>query len=231
MKSLFVTGTGTNVGKTCVTAGIVKNLLDMGINVGVMKPFASGYKKQSKYLSHDVKILMKYSNSHDPVNLVNPYFFEIPTSPYDASKLLGEKINLQDIIDAYENLLSIHDLVIVEGIGGLMTPITKDYFVSNLISELDINTIVVTDSKIGAVNHTLLTNEHCKQMGIKLNGFVINQTEPTGYELSNLKRQINELTNQTVHCTIPYHENFDLDLYVNNFTNFVNMSNFGFKDV
>ena len=158
MKSLFVTGTGTNVGKTCVTAGIVKNLLDMGINVGVMKPFASGYKKKSKSLSHDVKILMKYSNSHDPINLVNPYFFEIPTSPYDASKLLGEKINLQDIIDAYENLLSIHDLVIVEGIGGLMTPITKDYFVSNLISELDINTIVVTDSKIGAVNHTLLTN-------------------------------------------------------------------------
>ena len=174
---------------------------------------------------------MKYSNSHDPINLVNPYFFEIPTSPYDASKLLGEKINLQDIVDAYENLLSIHDLVIVEGIGGLMTPITKDYFVSNLISELDINTIVVTDSKIGAVNHILLTNEHCKQMGIKLNGFVINQTEPAGYELSNLKRQINELTNQIVHCVIPYHENFDLDLYVNNFTNFVNMSNFGFKDV
>ena len=68
-------------------------------------------------------------------------------------------------------------------------------------------------------------------MGIKLNGFVINHTDPAGYELSNLKRQINELTNQIVHCTIPYHENFDLDLYVNNFTNFVNMSNFGFKDV
>ena len=59
MKSLFVTGTGTNVGKTCVTAGIVKNLLDMGINVGVMKPFASGYKKKSDSLPHDVKILMK----------------------------------------------------------------------------------------------------------------------------------------------------------------------------
>ena len=231
MKSLFVTGTGTNVGKTCVTAGIVKNLLDMGINVGVMKPFASGYKKNSNSLSQDVEILMKYSNSHDPIDLVNPYFFEIPTSPYAAAKTLAQKISLQKITDAYDKLLSSHDLVIVEGIGGLMTPITQNYFVSNLISELDIDTIIVIGSKLGTVNHTMLTYEHCKQMHLKLKGFVINQTEPSGYELSNLKQQIMELTNQIVYCTIPYQKNFDLNLYIDNFTNFIDFSNFGFKDV
>ena len=78
MKSLFVTGTDTDVGKTCVSASIVKNLRDMDIDVGVMKPFASGYKENSNSLSQDVEILMKYSDSHDPVDLVNPYFFEIP---------------------------------------------------------------------------------------------------------------------------------------------------------
>lgn len=230
MKSLFVTGTDTDVGKTCVSASIVKNLRDMDIDVGVMKPFASGHKKNSNSLPQDVEILMKYSGSQDPIDLVNPYFFEIPTSPYDAAKILVQKINLQKVIDAYNKLLSSHDLVIVEGIGGLMTPITQNYFVSNLISELDIDTIVVMGSKLGTVNHTLLTYEHCKQMHLKLKGFIINQTEPNGYELTNLKQQIMELTSQIVYCAIPYHRNFDFDLYVDNFTNFVDISNFGLKD-
>ena len=162
--------------------------------------------------------------------IVNPYFFEIPTSPYDAAKILAQKISPQKVIDAYDKLLSFHDLVIVEGIGGLMTPITQNYFVSNLISELDIDTIIVMGSKLGTVNHTLLTYEHCKQMHLKLKGFVINQTVPSGYELSNLRQQIMELTNQIVYCTIPYQKNFDLDLYIDNFTNFVDISNFGLKD-
>ena len=231
MKSLFVTGNDTDIGKTCVTASIVKKLRDMDIDVGIMKPFASGYKKNSNSLSQDVEILMKYSGTRDPIDLVNPYFFEIPTSPYAAAKTLAQKISLQKITDAYDKLLSSHDLVIVEGIGGLMTPITQNYFVSNLISELDIDTIIVIGSKLGTVNHTMLTYEHCKQMHLKLKGFVINQTEPNGYELSNLKQQIMELTNQTVYCTIPYQKNFDLNLYIDNFTNFVDFSNFGFKDV
>ena len=231
MKSLFVTGNDTDVGKTCVTASIVKNLRDMDIDVGVMKPFASGNRKNSNSLSQDVEILMKYSGSHDPIDLVNPYFFEIPTSPYDASKILARKISTQKVIDAYDRLLSSHDLVIVEGIGGLMTPITQNYFVSNLISELGIDTIIVTGSKLGTVNHTLLTYEHCKQMHLKLKGFVINQTEPNGYELSNLKQQIMELTNQIVYCTIPYHKNFDLGLYVDNFIKNFDISNFGFKHI
>ena len=230
MKSLFVTGTDTDVGKTCVSASIVKNLRDMDIDVGVMKPFASGHKKNSSSLPQDVEILMKYSGSQDPIDLVNPYFFEIPTSPYDAAKILVQKINLQKVIDAYNKLLSSHDLVIVEGIGGLMTPITQNYFISNLISELDIDTIIVMGSKLGTVNHTLLTYEHCKQMHLKLKGFVINQTEPNGYELTNLKQQIMELTSQIVYCAIPYHRNFDFDLYVDNFTNFVDILNFGLKD-
>ena len=229
MKSLFVTGTDTDVGKTCVSASIVKNLRDMDIDVGVMKPFASGHKKNSNSLPQDVEILMKYSGSQDPIDLVNPYFFEIPTSPYDAAKILVQKINLQKVIDAYNKLLSSHDLVIVEGIGGLMTPITQNYFVSNLISELDIDTIIVMGPKLGTVNHTLLTYEHCKQMHLKLKGFIINQTEPNGYELTNLKQQIMELTSQIVYCAIPYHRNFDFDLYVDNFTNFVDISNFGLK--
>ena len=135
MTSLFVTGTDTDVGKTCIAASIVSHLSKSNVNVGVMKPFASGYKATADSVSDDVKILMKYSGISDPVDLVNPYFFEIPTSPYDACKQLNLEIDLSRVIDSYKQLVSIHDVVIVEGIGGIMTPISKNYFVSDLISD------------------------------------------------------------------------------------------------
>jgi dethiobiotin synthetase len=231
MKSLFVTGTDTDVGKTCVAAGIVKNLRDMDVDVAVMKPFASGYKENIDSVSNDVEILMKYSGSSDPVNLVNPYYFEIPSSPYDASKTLNIEIDITKVIDAFEKLASSHEIVIVEGIGGIMTPISKNYFVSDLISELGMRTIIVTSSKIGTVNHSILTIEHAKNKNLELMGFVINQTDPEGYELSNLKQQLIDLTGMNVYATIPHLTPFDLDSYVKNFSNLVKISNFGFKDI
>ena len=182
MTSLFVTGTDTDVGKTCITASIVSYLSKMNVNVGVMKPFASGYKATTDSVSDDVKILMKYSGVDDPIDLVNPYFFEIPTSPYDACKQLNLEIEISKVVDSYKQLTSIHDVVIVEVIGGIMTPISKNYFVSDLISDLQMNTIIVTGSKVGTVNHLMLTYQHVKEKNLCLNGFVINKNVSDGYE-------------------------------------------------
>ena len=231
MMSLFVTGTDTDVGKTCVTASIVNYLLKMNVNVGVMKPFASGYKANANSISEDVEILMKYSGANDPVSLVNPYYFEIPTSPYDACKQLNLEINISKVIDSYNELISIHDVVIVEGIGGLMTPLTKNYFVSDLISDLHLNSIIVTGSKIGSVNHTMLTYEHAQQKKLNLNGFVINQNVSDGYELTNLRHQLHDLTGQTIHGIIPYYDSFNIQTYVENFSHIVDISKLGFENI
>ena len=231
MTSLFVTGTDTNVGKTCITAGIVSYLSKMNVDVGVMKPFASGYKATTNSVSDDVKILMKYSRVNDPIDLVNPYFFEIPTSPYDACKQLNLEIDISRIVNSYKQLSSIHDVVIVEGIGGIMTPISKNYFVSDLISDLQMNTIIVTGSKVGTVNHLMLTHQHAKEKKISLNGFVINQNVSNGYELSNLKQQIIDLTGHTVYGTIPYQKQFKIESYVKNFSNFIDVSSLGFENI
>jgi len=187
MNSFFVTGTDTDVGKTCVSASIAKHLRDIDVDVGVMKPFASGYKATPDSVSEDVEILMKYSGVKDPVDLVNPYYFEIPTSPYDASKQLNLEIDISKVIESYKQLASIHDVVIVEGIGGIMTPISKNYFVSDLISDLQLSSFIVTGSKIGAVNHFMLTYEHVRQKNLNLKGFLVNQNVSDGYELTNLK--------------------------------------------
>jgi len=231
MNSYYVTGTDTNVGKTCVSASIAKHLRDIDVDVGVMKPFATGYKATPDSVSEDVEILMKYSGVKDPVDLVNPYFFEIPTSPYDASKLLNLEIDISKVIESYIHLASLHDVVVVDGIGGIMTPITKNYFVSDLISDLQLSSFIVTGSKIGAVNHFMLTYEHALQKNLNLIGFLVNQNGSDGYELTNLKHQIFGLTGRKVFGAIPYNHSFTIESYVENFPNFVDMSNLGLENI
>ena len=91
-----------------------------------------------------------------------------------------------------------------------MTPISKNYFVSDLISDLQMNTIIVTGSKVGTVNHLMLTYQHVKEKNLCLNGFVINQNVSDGYELFNLKQQIIDLNGQTVYGTVPYQKLFNI---------------------
>ena len=231
MNSFFVTGTDTDVGKTCVSAAIAKHLHDNNVDVGVMKPFASGYKTTTDSVSSDVEILIKYSGAKDPIDLVNPYYFEIPTSPYDACKQLNLEIDISNVIESYKQLTSIHDVVIVEGIGGIMTPISKNYFVSDLISDLQLESIIVTGSKIGTVNHLMLTYEHALQKKLKLKGLLVNQNVSVGYELSNLKHQIFGLTGNKVFGAIPFQKSFNIDSYVKNFSNFVDISDFGLENI
>ena len=129
MKSYFVTGTDTGVGKTAITAGIAGSLHNLGINVGVMKPIATGYPQKIGYKSSDVTILAEAAGIKDPEDLINPVFLPIPTSPYDASKLLSTLIDMPLILKKFKKLLSLHDVMLIEGIGGIMTPITKKIFV------------------------------------------------------------------------------------------------------
>ena len=231
MNSFFVTGTDTDVGKTCVSAALAKYFRDNDVDVGVMKPFASGYKATPDSVSADVEILMKYSGVNDSIDLVNPYYFEIPTSPYDASKQLNLEIDISKVIESYNQLSSIHDIVIVEGIGGIMTPISRNYFVSDLISDLQLSSFIVTGSKIGAVNHFMLTYEHARQKNLNLKGFFINQNVSDGYELSNLKHQIFGLTEKKVFGAIPYNPSFTIESYVENFPNFVDILNLGLENI
>ena len=112
-----------------------------------------------------------------------------------------------------------------------MTPITQNYFVSDLISELKLNSIIVTGSKIGTVNHLMLTYEHTQQKNLNFNGFLVNQNVSDGYELSSLRQQISRLTGEQIFGAIPYAEPFNLDSYVQNFQNFVDLSHLGFENI
>ncbi len=206
MKSLFVTGTDTDVGKTYITAGLAVTFRKMGIDVGVMKPFAAGTAQKKGYKSEDIVILSRAAKACDPEKLVNPQFFRIPASPYTAWKNLKTKPKISTILSSFKKLSKLHDVLLVEGMGGIMTPILKDYYVTNLIKEMKIPTVIVTRSKIGTVNHTIMTVKMCEKYKIPVKGIIINNFDD-GYPLPELKRDLQNLTGIKVLGSIPFIKN------------------------
>ena len=211
MKSLFVTGTDTDIGKTYVSAGIALALKKSGINVGIMKPLACGIKQKTGFSSEDVSILSDAANVNDTEDLVNPFFFPIPASPYTAAKNLDIKINVDHILRCFKKLDEIHDVMLIEGIGGVMTPILRNYTIADLIKCLNANAIIVTSSKIGTVNHTIMTCNACKNMKISVKGLIINNFDSIGYPISELERDLSALTNLPVLCSLPHFKKFNLN--------------------
>jgi len=204
LKSLFIAGTDTDVGKTYITAGLAITLRKMGVDIGVMKPFAAGIAQKKGYKSEDVEILCKSAQIHDPENLVNPQFFPISASPYTAWKKLKIKPKIPIVLSSFNKLSSIHEMMLVEGMGGILTPILKDYYVTNLIKDMKIPTIIVTRSKVGTVNHTLMTIKMCEKYKIPIKGIIINNFDDDGYPINQLKKDLEDLTGVKVLGSIPF---------------------------
>ena len=213
MKSIFITGTDTDVGKTYITAGLAVTLRKMGVDIGVMKPFAAGNTQKNGFKSEDVEILSKAAQIHDPENLVNPQFFPIPASPYTAWKKLKIKPKIPTILKSFKKLSNLHEMLLIEGMGGVMTPILKDYYITNLIKEMKIPTIIVTRSKVGTVNHTIMTVKFCEKFKIPIKGIIINNFDK-GYPVKQLKKDLEGLTGVKVLGSIPFLKNLsDTSLY------------------
>ena len=224
MKSLFVTGTDTGIGKTCISAGIALALKKSGVNVGVMKPFMCGIKQKTGSADDDVTTLTNAANVIDPRELVNPFFSPIPASPYTAAKNSGTKININHVLDSYEKLSKVHDVILVEGIGGIMTPILKNFSVIDLIKELHTNTLIVTSSKIGTVNHTVMTCKLCKNLEIPVKGLIINNFDSEGYPILELERDLSDLTDLPILCSLPHVNDFNIDGFAQMISDRINLS-------
>ena len=216
MNSLFITGSDTDVGKTYVTAGLAVTLRKMGIDVGIMKPFAAGSPQKKGYKSEDVEILSKAAQVSDPENLMNPQFFKIAASPYTASKDLKVKVKVDLVLSNFKKLSKLHSMLLIEGMGGIMTPILRNYFISDLIKEMRLPAIIVARTKIGTVNHTIMTCKMCQKYKIPIKGIIINNFDSEGYKVKTLERDLHNLTGVPILGTIPYLENLsDASLYKN----------------
>ena len=223
MKSLFITGTDTDVGKTYVTAGLAVTLRKMGIDVGIMKPYAAGTPQKKGFKSEDVEILSRAAQVSDPEDLMNPQFFKMAASPYTASKNLKVKVRVKSVLSSFKKLSKLHSMLLVEGMGGIMTPILKNYFVTDLIKEMRIPTVIVTRTRVGTVNHTIMTCKMCEKYKIPIKGIIINNFDSDGYTVKTLKRDLESLTGVPILGTIPFLDNLSDDSLYRNFKKNIDM--------
>lgn len=169
MPGIFITGTDTGIGKTYITLLLAKYFISQGINIGIMKPIACGPQKEN-----DALYLKKHLKLSDPFELINPIRLKLPLAPYASAIETKSKIDLKLIFRAYKKLQSLHKLILVEGVGGVLVPITKSYFVADMIKDFGLPTIIVARAGLGTINHTLLTIEALKKRKVSIFGIIMN---------------------------------------------------------
>ena len=157
MQSLFISATGTNVGKTHTTLKLIEALSDKGLSVGVFKPIETGVIDTALDASLLLKACQKVNENFKDLSPedITAYTFPLPAAPFCAD--IDSTINIQKIIEKQGELSKLCDILLIEGAGGLMVPITKEYMMINLIKEVNAKTLLVTPSRLGCINDTVLS--------------------------------------------------------------------------
>ena len=210
---IFITGTDTGVGKTVVAAGLALVLRERGMRVGVMKPVASGCVGEGKRLvSGDAVYLMEAAENEHPY-LTNPLRFRNSLAPSVASVIEKKEVPIERILKAYRELQNHYDFVIVEGIGGLLVPLTKEYFVANLIHEFGLPIVIVARGGLGAINHTLLTVDAAVIRGFEIRGIIFNRMPRVNFSIAEITnpKVIHDITGIPILGTLPELDDVDVE--------------------
>ncbi len=206
-RGIFITGTDTGVGKTVIAAGLAAYLKSQAITVAAMKPVQTGAKKVNGRLeSEDLRLLLRAASLEEPLEITNPYCLELPAAPSLAARVAGIKIDPRRIIEAHHNLAARYQVVIVEGAGGLMVPLSDNYTLVDLIKQLKLPLVIVARANLGTINHTALTVSCAQSQGIRVEGIILNHTQAgnDGIVEENNPRIIQQLTGVPVCGVIPY---------------------------
>ncbi len=179
-KGFFITGTDTGVGKTVVAGGLAAMLKSKGVDVGVMKPVATGGKEiDGRVVSDDALFLMDIIDCPDPYDLVNPICLVPALAPTVAARLSNKVINMETVWNSFEVLRARHEFMIIEGIGGLLVPLSDNFYVADMAKRMNLPLIIVSKPGLGAINHTLLTVTCARNKGLKIEGIIINNPNET----------------------------------------------------
>lgn len=182
-KGLFITGTGTDVGKTYVTGLLVKKLHDAGEKAAYYKAAMSGNERNADgdLIPGDAMWVKTASGiSQDPKSMC-PYIYETAVSPHLASRLEGNPVVLETVKEGYEKLKKDYEYLTVEGSGGILCPICFDeakIMLEDVIRELELPCLMVADAGLGTINSVVLTYEYMKQKNIACKGIIFNHYHP-----------------------------------------------------
>ena len=206
-KNIFITATGTDIGKTYVSALIVKKMRESGFDCGYFKPVLSGVEeKDGKLTASDCNYVVSTANIPTSADECVSYWWKEAVSPHLAAKRHNQEINIAKIKKDFENAKNKYDYLLVEGAGGITCPLRLEngekYILKDLIKELGAPIIIVADGGLGTINSTLLTVEYARANGIKIVGIILNNFDSNSFMQQDNLKQVEYLTGIKVVATV-----------------------------
>lgn len=193
-KGLFITGTDTDVGKTYVTALLVKTLRKAGFDVGYYKAAISGAPTVAE---SDAGFVNRFAGINEPEDMILSYLYQNAVSPHLAARIEGNPVEKEVILKAWERVTKAYPYVTMEGSGGIICPIRHDekavYYLEDIIQWLHLPVLVVANAGLGTINHVVTTCEYIKNRHIPVKGILLNHWKGGIMEEDNVK-MIEEIT-------------------------------------
>ena len=193
-KGLFITGTDTDVGKTYVTALLVKTLRKAGFDVGYYKAAISGAPTVAE---SDAGFVNRFTGINEPEDMILSYLYQNAVSPHLAARIEGNPVEKEVILKAWERVTKAYPYVTMEGSGGIMCPIRHDekavYYLEDIIQWLHLPVLIVANAGLGTINHVVTTCEYIKNRHIPVKGILLNHWKGGIMEEDNVK-MIEEIT-------------------------------------
>ena len=212
-KSIFITATGTDVGKTYISALIVKKMREHNYNCGYFKPVLSGAYMNDfgALIAGDCEYVIEKAKLQKTPFKYLSYSFSEAVSPHLASKRSNTEINTDKILNDFSTLKQEYDYILVEGAGGITCPLNisenKTLLLSDLIKEMNADIIIVADGGLGTINSVLTTVEYAQNHNIKIAGIILNNYDENHFMHTDNKEVIEQLTNIPVIATVGKNQN------------------------
>ncbi len=205
-KNLFITGTGTDVGKTYVTGLVIKKLRDSGENAAYYKAAMSGNERRpdGSLIPGDALSVKEVSGIAQPLEEMCPYIYENAYSPHLAARIEGEQVELSVVEEGFRKVSGAYGYVTVEGSGGILCPIRYDgekILLEDVIKTLNLSCLLVADAGLGTINSVALTAEYMRARNIPIVGMIFNRFHPGNVMEEDNIRMCEELTGlKTLAC-------------------------------
>ena len=219
-KGYFVTATGTDVGKTFITALLVKKWRDSGIDAGYYKAALSGAElRDGKWVAGDADYVKRIANLPDAQEQLVSYVYKEAVSPHLAARKEGNPVELAKVKDDFDAARNRHEFIFAEGSGGIICPIRYDdqkIFLVDIMKTLDLPLVIVTTAALGSINACVLTVEYARSCGLDIRGLIVNRYGSSGnleMEDDNI-RMMQDLTGLEILAKV---KNGDTDLGVQPF--------------
>lgn len=206
-KKIFITGTGTDVGKTYISALIIKKMREYDFDCGYYKPVLSGvYELSGKLVDSDANYVIKNAYLAVEANDCVSYWWKEAVSPHLAARRAKQKIDIDKIKYDFSEISKKYDYLLIEGAGGITCPLVSEkeetYLMKDLIWELGLSVLIVADAGLGTINSTLLTVEYARENGIEVEGIILNNYENDNFMHWDNLEQIEHLTGVNVVATV-----------------------------